>query len=118
MRQLQQRGLIQFVHVATDAELSDLIGTDRVNAEDLIKAADDGSEFDWLDVTGELLKIQCSYLPPRQAAVAVRYRGYWFYIDDTDLHSKSTFALLRQLFSLQAGQFTGAAPVLTLPVGG
>ncbi|UCG16782.1 MAG: hypothetical protein JSV19_01855 [Phycisphaerales bacterium] len=53
-----------------------------------------------------------------ESAVAVRYRGYWFYIDDTDLHSKSTFALLRQLFSLPAGQFKGAAPVLTLPVGG
>ena len=53
-----------------------------------------------------------------KSAGAVRYRGYWFYIDNTDLHSKSTFALLRRLFFLQAGQFKDAAPVLTLPVGG
>ena len=53
-----------------------------------------------------------------KSAGAVRCRGYWFYIDNTDLHSKSMFALLRQLFFLQAGQLKGAAPVLTLPVGG
>ena len=38
-----------------------------------------------------------------ESAGAVRYRGYWFHIDDTDLHSKSTFPLVRQLFFLPVG---------------
>jgi hypothetical protein len=50
--------------------------------------------------------------------VAVQYRGSWFYIDDSDLSSKSTFNLLGQLFELQAGEAGGSVPLLTLPIGG
>jgi hypothetical protein len=74
--------------------------------------------FDWSQVTGDLLKVRCQATPPGDAAVAVRYRGWWFYIEDDDLTSKSTFALLGQLFALQAGGAKSVAPVLTLPVGG
>jgi len=74
--------------------------------------------FDWSDVTGDLLKVHCRATPPGDAAVAVRYRGWWFYIQDDDLSSKSTFALLGQLFALQAGGAKSVPPVLTLPVGG
>ena len=55
---------------------------------------------------------------PDNAFVSVPYRGAWFYIADDDLNSKSTFTLLKQLFSLQAGQIKEAGPTLTLPVGG
>ncbi|MGB1881610.1 MAG: hypothetical protein ACPHTD_12920, partial [Gammaproteobacteria bacterium] len=55
---------------------------------------------------------------PASAAVAVNYRGHWFYIDDSDIDSKSTFALLGQLFALQSDADKTGAPVLTLPVGG
>lgn len=79
---------------------------------------EDGQPFDWNVVTGDLLRIQSQRLRPRDAAVAVQYRGYWFYIADTDLTSKSTFTLLSQLGSLQAGVEAGPGPVLTIPVGG
>ncbi len=49
---------------------------------------------------------------------AVKYRSSWFYIDDSDLTAKSTFALLMQLFALQAGEIKSTGPILTLPVGG
>lgn len=79
----------------------------------------DGNKvFDWSKVTGDLFSVRCRATRPSSAAVAVRYRGYWYYIDETDLDSKSTFALLGQLFALQAGDSKAAAPVLTLPVGG
>jgi hypothetical protein len=78
----------------------------------------EGEAFDWAHVTGDLLRIHSQRTPPRHAAVAVRYRGYWFSIDDRDLTSKSTFGFLRQLFALQAGAIETKAPVLTLPVGG
>lgn len=79
----------------------------------------DGEPFEWSRVTGDLLRVRSSaVLPPRGAAVAVRYRRHWFYIEDDDLTSKSTFALLGQIFSLQSGNAKVVAPVLTIPVGG
>ena len=73
--------------------------------------------FDWADVTRGLFHVSTATSRPDAAAVAVRYRGHWFYIDDTDLDSKSTFAFLSQLFALQAGSAESVSPVLTLPVG-
>jgi hypothetical protein len=76
-----------------------------------------GVPFDWCDVSGDLLHVAFSEDKPECAAVATKYRGYWFYIDDRDHSSKATFSLLMQLFELQAGGGTGKGPVLTLPVG-
>jgi len=50
--------------------------------------------------------------------VAVFYRRSWFYIDDSDLDSKSTFSMLGQVFALQSGDVEKMTPVLTLPIGG
>ncbi len=77
-----------------------------------------GRPFDWGQVTGDLLHVRSGPGRPHGAAVAVPYRGHWFYIDDADLSSKSTFALLVELFSLQSAPADGDAPVLTLPIGG
>ena len=77
----------------------------------------DGRVFDWAEVTGNLMRIRYSTLPPRNAYMKIYYRGKWFYIDDSDLESKSTFSLLMQLFMLQAGDVKYTAPLLTLPVG-
>ncbi len=78
----------------------------------------DGKAFDWNEVTGGLFRVHASKSRPKRAAVRVRYRDHWFYIDDADLDTKSTFALLLQLLALQAGEESSGAPVLTLPVGG
>lgn len=78
---------------------------------------EDGELFDWSLVTKDLFRVRSSKLRPRGAAVAVPYRGYWFYIDDDDLNSKSTFALLGQLLNLKSGNAESAGPVLTLSVG-
>ncbi len=81
---------------------------------------EDGSVFDWADVTGDLLTVHSQRTRPSDAATAVRHQGYWFYIDNdcTMTSSKSTFGLLGQLFALQAGGESGPGPTLTLPVGG
>lgn len=76
-----------------------------------------GHPFDWLKVTRHLFAVHSAPGKPTDAAVATHYRGSWFYIDDRDLETKSTFTLLAQLFSLQAGKGESAGPVLTLPVG-
>ncbi len=75
-----------------------------------------GRPFDWGEVTRGLMRIRSGREEPVNAAVKVRYRGHWFYIDDSDLDSKSTFMLLGQLFALQSGEVKNAGPVLTLPV--
>jgi len=79
---------------------------------------ENGVPFSWSEVLDDLFRVRSSAWPPRNAAVAVRHRGYWFYIADDDETSKSTFLLLEQLFSLQAGEVEEQKPVLTLPVGG
>ncbi|MEM8783443.1 MAG: hypothetical protein AAGE65_11390 [Planctomycetota bacterium] len=68
--------------------------------------------------TKGLFTVRHANRPPADAYAAVRHRGRWFYIDDTDLQTKTTFALLSQLFAMQAGQLKNAGPLLTLPVGG
>jgi hypothetical protein len=77
----------------------------------------EGGVFDWRDVTGDLLRIRSSSSQPDNAAVRVKYRGYWFYIADNDLNSKSTFSMLGQLSALQAGGVPSSGPVITLPLG-
>ena len=76
----------------------------------------EGNLFDWSKVTGGLMEIRSAKKRPQNAYMLVYYRGSWFYIDDSDLASKSTFSLLMQLFALQAGEIKGTGPILTLPV--
>jgi hypothetical protein len=76
-----------------------------------------GSEFAWTEMVGDLLRVRSSPIKPSNAAVQVRFWGYWYYIDNADLSSKSTLALLGQLLALQAGGAETVTPVLTLPVG-
>lgn len=75
-----------------------------------------GDRFDWREVTGELMHIYSSRKRPHNAYLAIHYRGSWFYIEDSDLTSKSTFSLLMQLFALQVGEIKSTGPILTLPV--
>ncbi len=77
----------------------------------------DGNIFDWKEVTGDLLRVRSLDVHPEAGPMSIFYRGTWFYIDDSDLSSKSTFSLLAQIFSLQAGKIKDNAPVLTLPIG-
>lgn len=78
----------------------------------------DGSSFDWRRVTEGLMQIHCSRHKPTQAAVAVQYRGVWFYIADNDLTSKATFALLLEIYNIEMrGGGGGTVPVLTLGLG-
>jgi hypothetical protein len=72
--------------------------------------------FAWSEMLGDLLRVRSSRDEPEDFAVRTRYRGSWFYIDDSDLSSKSTFALLTQLLQLQGGEVPSTGPLLTLPV--
>ena len=64
------------------------------------------------------IKFDSSLEQPDPVSVAVNYRGYWFYIDDTDQYTKEVFGLLRAFWSIGiSGSIDDdSAPVLTLPV--
>jgi hypothetical protein len=76
-----------------------------------------GNRFDWSRVTGRVMSVKSQKSKPDNAFVSVRHRGYWFYIEDKDLNSKTSFLLLNFLLSLKSGGEAGKAPVLTLPAG-
>ena len=75
-----------------------------------------GESFDWANALGEFLHGEVSDVKPVGARLVVSHLGHWFYIDDSDLETKSTFALLAQIFTLQAGKAEGIVPVPTLLV--
>lgn len=87
------------------------------NKVQITKAAD-GEIFDWDSIFGDLFQIQSSPQEPSADIAAVKcfWRGYWFYIDDTDIQSKNTFMLLNQITALQSGDMDKSGPLLTLPV--
>jgi hypothetical protein len=82
-----------------------------------VTSMESGQPFDWKAVLRDYLKVHAKNEMPVDTRLRVKYRGHWFYIDDTDSESKSTFTFLSQIFSLQAGTAEGIVPVLTLPVG-
>jgi hypothetical protein len=83
----------------------------------------DGLVFDWQQVTAGFFTV-CSvkqHKRPEHAYVSVRYRDYWFYIDERDQASKISFNLMLQLtrLDLSGGSTTirQSTPLLTLPIG-
>lgn len=68
---------------------------------------------------GISLRIHSSRKAPRGANVALKHRGFWYYVDDTDLASKRTFQNIQALFLSGLSEATRnqqKAPVLTIPV--
>ena len=63
------------------------------------------------------IRIKNSKEKPENGFTSIRYRDYWFYIDDRDLISKRTFAFLMILFSMMETGGTEGLPVVTIPAG-
>ena len=70
------------------------------------------------DKIDEIFNVKSSLTRPA-ASLAVQYRGYWFYIDETDLASRATFLVLSEIYRLAlVGTDPSQTPLLTLPLGG
>jgi hypothetical protein len=69
-------------------------------------------------LVGKDIHIHASMDQPKRAAMAVKHRGYWFYIDETDMHTKQFYDMVRTLWSVSIATAADqrAAPVLTIPV--
>ncbi|MFI5459987.1 MAG: hypothetical protein ACHRXM_31595 [Isosphaerales bacterium] len=79
---------------------------------------DTGAPYDWTRVTGGNFVVHAQKHRPRSAEVAVKYRGYWFYIAADDVKSRSALAIFEIVFALQESDGKSAGPLLTLPIGG
>jgi hypothetical protein len=62
-----------------------------------------------------LIRIGNSAERPVDTFAAVRYRGYWFAIDDRDMPSKRLFTFLMFIFTLVETGSKERAPVVTIP---
>ena len=69
-------------------------------------------------LAGKNIRIYASEDKPERAAVAIKHSGYGFYIDDTDMHTKLFYLMVRTLWSVSiaAAADQKIAPVLTIPV--
>jgi hypothetical protein len=52
---------------------------------------------------------------PADAYAAVRYRDYWFWIDDRDVRSKRVFTFLLMFSSIAESGTVPQAPIITIP---
>ena len=78
-----------------------------------------GRPFEWQQVLKGLFRVRWAKANERPATahVAIEYKGYWFYIDERDQDTKTTFSLLMELARLElTGK--GTEPLLTIPLGG
>lgn len=63
-----------------------------------------------------LVKIHSSKEKPYDSFAAMKYRDYWFWIDDRDRQSKVTFSFLMILFSLVETGAPPQSPTITVPI--
>jgi hypothetical protein len=80
--------------------------------------ASDGRPFDWQELFGGLFTVHSvkQHWRPACASVAVKYRDYWYFIDDRDADTKATFSLLLTMTRINLIGTKKGGPVLTLPV--
>ena len=71
-----------------------------------------------MGLPGQGIRIISSRLRPGRVSLAVKYRGYWFYIDEADQATKAFFKVLRAFWSVSMSTSADqrVAPVLTIPV--
>ena len=62
-----------------------------------------------------MIRVRSAKNRPSDAFVTVRYRDTWFWIEDGDLASKRTFALLMNLFTMTDTGSKENLPVVTIP---
>ena len=65
----------------------------------------------------KLMNVHYSKERPAEAFTAVKYRGYWYWVDDRDFRTKRTFAFLMILFSLTETGGKEGLPLVTIPAG-
>jgi hypothetical protein len=66
-------------------------------------------------LSGPPMRILAGDAAPQDASVAVQYKNRWFWIADTDIQSKTTFAIVMMLFSIADTGVKVSAPIVNIP---
>lgn len=66
---------------------------------------------------GNLVNIHATTERPENDYVSVKYKDYWFWIDDRDFNSKRAFTFVMVLFSLTESGGKEGLPLVTIPAG-
>ena len=61
-----------------------------------------------------LIRIHAEKSQPADAFAVVKYRDYWYWIDDRDFRSKSIFTFLMIIMTLSETEDKVQAPVITI----
>jgi hypothetical protein len=64
-----------------------------------------------------LIRIRSGTEMPEDAFTAIPYKDHWFWIEDTDLHSKRLFTFLIVLFTLTESGESAPGPIIPIPAG-
>ena len=105
------RSMLEIIlELASYVEVPEKHLTEGRTYESLLDQMDVSAEF------GPLITIDSDKSKPADDFIAVRYKDYWFWIEDRDLRSKRTFAFLWLLFSFTETE-KAYAPVVTIPTG-
>ncbi len=109
---LRGRSMLEIMQVAAkQVQVPDRdIQAGKAIASNSLATTGASASTDWLVIKSSEKKPDSS--------LRVKHRGYWFYIDDTDLQSRESFAMINALFAVVGGTVPGAKPVMTIPVGG
>ncbi len=62
----------------------------------------------------EFLRIRVDKNRPREAFLAIEYKDHWFYLDDRDVASKTTFAVIQILLSLASDGSGSVGPLISI----
>jgi hypothetical protein len=98
--------------------LTDLSWSVAVPESDVEKRVVTATPADDLSPDGTmppLIRIAESEERPKDAFVAIPYRGHWFSISDSDMASKRMFSFIRFLFTFVETDTKDTTPVLTIP---
>jgi hypothetical protein len=97
----------------------ELAGQIHVPPEHIAEGRTPPSRFDTQQAEPHhrLIEIRHNQEKPDDAFVAIKYRDYWFWVDDRDFKSKRTLAYLMLLFSLTETGGKEGLPLVTIPAG-
>lgn len=73
-----------------------------------------GGVFNWTLLTQGTMKIKYSTTHPKNYYTAIEYKGYWFYIEQSDSNSKETLSLFSILMEANHNNNYRKAPVFTI----
>jgi len=67
------------------------------------------------DVAKPLMRVRSGTARPQDPFAVMQYRGYWFWIDQTDLASKRTFSFLQAFFAFAETGKAENLPLVSIP---